>query len=489
MAMSGQFEPLDWGAATPASARPAASSASSVFDTSTARALAGGGRVTVEQTDRVPGMRAVAAPTDAESAWRFQDLDNDTLSRMSPQRLAEVLTDLSPDVSRALWDFLRMCNPGWTVQVFRPGGKTAFPKGQQACDAFITQLGLYYGSFKIPVGYLFIGAFLRGSILGELVLDRRGRRPVDLATPDPASVRFRRVDDLERGAIWQPFQWQGSEQVPLDRATICYIPVDPLPGPPYGRAIVAPALFTALFLLGLLHDLRRVVAQQGYPRIDLVVNLEKLKAMMPKSDDDDDEPDPKKLAAWVKAAVAEVERFYAQLQPESAYVHTDAIEVKRPVGAVDSSSLGAVDGLIKALERMLVRGLKTMPLMMGTTDGVSEANANRQWEIYAAGIKSIQHLVEAMLERLLTLALQVQGIAAVVRFRFAELRAAEEERDARTQKQRQDNAAHAFDRGWISQQEAAQLAVGHDADAPAPRRTTASTPAAPTTQPDPGSDR
>lgn len=486
--MSTNFEPINWPVPWEKPAATAAAPTSSVFDTSTAHALASVGRVTVEQSDRVPGMRAVVQPSDAESTWRFLDLDSDTLSRMSPQRLAEVLADLSPDVSRALWDFLRMCNPGWTVKVFRPGGKVAFPKGQQALDAFIERLAGYYGSFKIPVGYLYIGTFLRGAILGELVLDKTGRRPVDLATPDPASVRFQRMDDPERGGVWQPFQWQGGAKVPLDRPTICYIPVDPLPGPPYGRPIVAPALFTALFLLGLLHDLRRVVAQQGYPRIDLVVNLEKLKEMMPVGEGDED-PDPKQLAAWVKAAVADIERFYAQLQPESAYVHTDVIEVKRPVGAVDSSSLGAVDGLIKALERMLVRGLKTMPLMMGTTDGVSEANANRQWEIYAAGIKSIQHLVEAMLERLFTLALQVQGMAAVVRFRFAELRAAEEERDARTQRLRQENAAHAFDRGWVSQNEAAQLAVGHDADAPAPRRTTTTAPAAPTPQPDPGSDR
>jgi predicted flap endonuclease-1-like 5' DNA nuclease len=37
-----------------------------------------------------------------------------------------------------------------------------------------------------------------------------------------------------------------------------------------------PSLFPALFLLGLLHDVRRVVQQQGYPRLDLEQELQQV---------------------------------------------------------------------------------------------------------------------------------------------------------------------------------------------------------------------
>lgn len=312
---------------------------------------------------------------------------------------------------------------------------------------------------------LFVGAFLRGAFFAELVLDRRGRVPLDLVTPDPVTARFRRVDDPDRGPLWRLCQGQGVHIVDLNRPTIMYVPVDPLPGSPYGRPLAAPALFSSLFLLGLLHDLRRVVAQQGYPRLDLAVSLERLMAAMPA----DLEADSEALKNWVAATISEVQTVFNGLQPDDAYIHTDVVTVNRPVGAVDASSLGGVDGLIKSLERMLTRALKTMPLLMADTAGASEANANRQWEVHAAGIKSLQHLAENLLSRLLTLALQAQGLPATVEFRFAELRAAEMLRDAQTENLQIANARAKYDAGWTSQDEAAEAVTGHAADVPEPR--------------------
>jgi len=161
--------------------------------------------------------------------------------------------------------------------------------------------------------------------------------------------------------------------------------------------------------------------------------------------------------------------MYGRLEPDDAYVHTDVVKVNRPVGAVDASSLGAVDSLIRAVERMAIRGLKTMPLLMGSNEAVSETHANRQWEIHVAGIKAVQHLAEQMIERLLTLALQMQGLRAVVTFRFAELRASEEFRDAQTAAAIIENAKQKYLAGWISQDEAALEVVGHAPDRPTPR--------------------
>ncbi|MCO5181133.1 MAG: hypothetical protein M9896_13920 [Candidatus Promineofilum sp.] len=184
---------------------------------------------------------------------------------------------------------------------------------------------------------------------------------------------------------------------------------------------------------------------------------------------DDSAGDPTKEREWVEEVVAEVAKMYGQLEPDDAYVHTDVVKVNRPVGAVDASSLGAVDSLIRAIERMAIRGLKTMPLLMGSNEAVSETHANRQWEIHVAGIKALQHLAEQLIEHLLTTALQMQGLRAVVEFRFAELRASEQLRDAQTEAMRIENAKGKYLAGWISQEEAAQEVTGHAADRPEPR--------------------
>jgi hypothetical protein len=461
-----------------------------VVPVSVARAVPGG-RVTVAkgETGFLGMAQALIAPADAESDWRLQQLDQRALERVSPARLIELLCDVSPDVSRALWDFLRMCNPGYEVKALRRGTprgeEVVDERGPAALDAFLERLTVLYGSLDVVFARLFIGAFLRGGLFAELVLDAAGRVPVDLATPDPATVRFKRVRDDVRGTVWQLGQTQGFEFVPLERPTVRYIPLDPFPDSPYGRAVAAPTLFSALFLIGMLHDLRRVVQQQGYPRLDLAVVVERIQAAMP----DDLQGDGEALKEWVDAAIAEVQTVFAQLKPDDVFVHTDAVTVGRPVGAASTEHFGAFDGLIDQLVRLVVRGSKSMPLLAGITDGVSEANANRQWEIHVAGIKSVQHLVENLLSPLLTLALEAQGIPARGSLRFAELRAAEEFRDQQTLEKKLANADTAYKLGYYSQEEASLFAVGHPPDQEEPRAAQIAPPPAPEANPEPGADR
>lgn len=278
---------------------------------------------------------AVRAPLTADEVWRTWDLDASTLSRMSPARLLELLADASPEVSRALWDFLRMANPGWEAVALRPSGVRAPETAQAALRGIIARIEAIHTTLDVPIARLYMGAFLRGGLMAEIVLDAAGRQAVDLATPDPASATFRQVKDPVRGVVWQMGQYQGGTWVSLEAPTVRYVPLDPMPGQPTGRAMAAPALFAGVFLLALLHDVRRVVQQQGWPRIDVAVSLEALQAAMPR----DAQGDPEAWRSWVEATIAEVQTAYGDLEPDDAYIHTDVVTVNRPVGAVDASSL------------------------------------------------------------------------------------------------------------------------------------------------------
>lgn len=403
-------------------------------------------------------------PSDYEDEWRLGNFDANTLSKVSPDRLVEILSDLSPEVSRALWDFQLLCNPGYTAKAMRPGGTTEYPTAQKALDAFIQVLNDRHGTIDVLFSRMFMSPFWRGAIATELVLDESGRMPLNIVAVDPHCFRFKKIVDPVLGTVWQLGQWQGGQWVSLDIPTIRYVPIHPAIDSPYGRPMVSPALFTALFLLSMLHDLKRVVQQQGYPRLDISIDLEKLVGEFPEI-----ESDPVKYQTWADDLVNMVTQVYSRLEPDDAYVHTSTVTVNRPVGAVDASSLGAVDALIKANERMATRALKTMPLMMGLDQSTNETDSNRQWEIFAAGTKSIQHYAETALSLQFSQALQCQGIQADVEFRFAELRAAEELRDEQTRTMRNNNAAFEYNQGWISQDEAAEKAVKHKPDQPAPR--------------------
>ncbi|MGE0539737.1 MAG: hypothetical protein AB7R89_06125 [Dehalococcoidia bacterium] len=446
--------------------KPTAGPTRAVASPSPPRVAGMGGRLSVDTQETVFGTpRVIRPPLDAEGRWRLQELDSETLSRIAPADLLPLLSDLSPEISRALWDWLRLANPGWECTALRPGSDDPDPAAQAVLNTLLGRLTEYYGAVDVVLARLNIGAMLRGAFMAELVLDANGREAVDLATPDPATARFEQRIDPVRGQIWQLGQWQGLKGfVPLDRPTIRYIPIDPLPGSPHGRAMAAPALFAALFLIGMLHDLKRVVQQQGYPRYDIAVVMERLKEMMPLNL----EGDPDALKAWIDEVIAEIEKAYAKLQPDDAFIHLDVAEMGRPVGTVDSSSLGAIDGLIEMLERMSVRALKTTPLLMGSTEGTSEANANRQWEAHLQSVKAFQHLSEQLLEYLLGIALQVQGIQARVQWRYAENRASEMHRDALTEAVQIDNAIRKYLYGWATHEESSLAITGHEPAADEP---------------------
>jgi hypothetical protein len=405
------------------------------------------------------GLPVILPPDESADEWRRMDLDASRIKFLPASRLLHILADASPDVSRALWDFLRLTNPGWTVTAYVPGTHEPMPQGQAIVDDFLRRLTKLYGSVDVPVGRLHFGAFLRGALFSELVLDNDGRTPVDLATPDPVTARFRQVIDPVRGRVWALGQLQAGQWVDLStRETIQYIPIDPAPASPYGRPPAAPAIFSSLFLLGLLQDLRRVVAQQGYPRYDLVIVGDALKKLTPPNVLNN----PVEWKNWVETTIREVQDQYNRLEPDSAYIHTDAIQVNKPTGAISAEVMRGIDPLITAIERQLARALKTMPLMMGNIEGQSEANANRQWELQAAGIRQIQHLCEADLSEKCTLLCEAKGVAAEVEWRFAENRRAEAYRDAMTAGLEIDNATKLRLLGIISQDVLAQMTTGEE---------------------------
>lgn len=435
-----------------------------------------GGRLSVDNSYSFFGSpHVILPPQSVTDDWELHRLDDSRMRRMNPIDMIQLLADLSPDVSRALWDFLRLCNPGYTITVLNKKGGTPDAVGQGMVEDFLDKLTDIYGSSDVVIGRMFMSAFIRGAIMAELVLDLDARNMVDIAIPDPASIRFARSEDPVRGVVWQLVQWQNRPNpekfgsiggyIPLTWPTIRYVPIDPFPGIPYGRAIAAPALFSTLFLLGLLHDLRRVVAQQGYPRMDISISMERIKAAMPNKVLND----ATEYKNWVNGTIKEVQDAYSRLKPASTYIHTDVITVNKPVGAVDSSSLGAIDGLIQALERMSTRALKTMPFMMASTQTTTETLANREWEVQTAGIQSIQKLAAKMLQRLFMIGCQAQGHPCYITWEFAELRQTERQRDAQAEAIEIANEQNKYALGVKSLDAVSQALEGHDADQSEPR--------------------
>lgn len=405
--------------------------------------------------NRWSGALAQVAPTSdflgARGAMSMKLFDVGVLERTPLPKVIDQVVDGSPELSRALWDFLRMGVSGYECTVFRPGpGKAPFKRGQELLDNFRESLKWKHGDESVIYRRLFANGYTRGAMIMELVMDERGRMPVDLVAPDPALFCFRMIDDE-----WVLGQYQNGEWVAMDRPTFRHVQLDQRGNRPEGHPPIAGALFPALFLLGMFQDLRRVIANQGYPRLDIKVNTEQLAALLA-SEIFESLEDFDAAAAKLTARIAEQ---INNVGPGEAYIHLDLVEMGAPIGAL-SAELQSIGTVIESLERMAVRGMKTMPLNMSITDAAGESNANRQWEMYTEAVKSIQRPAEILIETEYELALQAMGVIAQVEFRFATIRAAEAFRDAQTERIIIDNAALLQDRGWLTPNEAAQKAVG-----------------------------
>jgi hypothetical protein len=101
--------------------------------------------------------------------------------------------------------------------------------------------------------------------------------------------------------------------------------------------------------------------------------------------------------------------------------------------------------------------------VMGAAEGVSEANANRQWEMYMASINSFQDDLASMMERQYTTALNAQGLQADVEIKFKQVRASEAYRDAQALLTKLTAAEKAENLGYIGQDEGAIETYGHPA--------------------------
>jgi hypothetical protein len=404
-------------------------------------------------------------PTDDPyGEWETLKLDEATFSRISPDKLPELLANISPEVSKALFDWLRFFNPGWTLNAYLPGTQTPHTQAKARLTDLTDQLTDYYGSADVVWNKIGLAMFIRGSAVMEAVLDEAGEQIIDIATPDPVMFRFRRVLDPRRGEIWRLCQFQNGALIDMIWPTVRWVAVDPLPGRPTGRPLMSAAPFIAVFLLVVLHDIRRVIQQQGYPRFDFTVDVEILKELMPREIQEDAE----RRQVWIDGVIDDIMKFYADLEPDDAFIHTNIVKMG-PMAAVDANSLTAVDGLFRALERFAMRSLKTNVLLFSGMEGLSEASANRIWEAYLGGIKSVQHLAENLVSRALKVGLRAEGILADVELRFAENRASERFRDAQAESMEITNENAKYQMGYTDQDEGALRITGHPAVEPQPR--------------------
>ena len=374
----------------------------------------------------------------------------------SAQQLLALLPDISPDVGLAVWNMLRLGSSGFNYTVKDAEGQDDH-KGKSLLDNLVQRINLMQGGLEALIIQWVLSGFLQGAVAGEAALTEGLDDIDDFYAVDPAAIRFNRDDNM-RLVAWHypPVAKTGSPATPvqLNPETFWYIPIDPWIDDPYGRPPAAPVLQEVWFDIALISDLRKVVHNQGWPRIDIRVLEEALIANAPPALKND----PGELREWLNDRLTDVQKAYNDLRPDDSFVHFDSVEINQAAGT--SGKVIDAEAVMRSIERRMIKALKQLPILMASNEGTTETHGTVQWQIFVAGLRSLQKPVEFILSRMFSLALRVQGYQGRVECWFEPIRTTDRLIDAQAEAQEIRNAIGKWQAGWQTWEESAIEATG-----------------------------
>lgn len=368
----------------------------------------------------------------------------------------KIIRDLNPDASMAIWNFLRLSNNGHELECQKPTGSND-KQGLDYINGLAKRVGaLYGGGMDQLINVLNLTGFTQGAICLEVELNEGLNDVVDFHAVDPSTVDFRK--DKETGEVQLVQKQSDGTYKVLNREQVFYLPFDPDIGDPYGRSPILPLLQIVFFQVEVLKDLKAVAHNQGHARLDISVAEAAILENIPQ---EVKMKGAQAIADYAQAFVTSIENRFKQLKADDNFFHSDSVKVEM-VGGTAGKSMDAT-ALINIINQQLVSALKQLPILLGRNEGTTETHGTVQWQIYVAGIESIQRGVKRVIERAYNVALQVQGRQSKARLTFNKLRTTDRFQDAQAEQIETNTWIARVNQGWVDNHEAANEVVGHDA--------------------------
>ncbi|MEH7114557.1 phage minor head protein [Neobacillus niacini] len=407
-------------------------------------------------------IRALPNEKQTVNKWEQQWFWYDGLIKRKEYRTKEVMEnlkiirDLNPDASMAIWNFLRLANSGHELEAVTPNGK-AEKGATELLNELAPRVGrLYGGGLDQLINVLLLTAFTQGAIALEVELNADISDVVDFHAVDPSTLDF--VRNKETGEIeLVQVQWDGQYKV-MNTETVFYYPIDPDISDPHGRSPILPILQIIFFQIQVLKDLQKVIHHQGYDRFDISIIEEAIMENLP---DHIKNSSPEEVQKYVTSYIADVQKQMEDLQPDDDFYHTSSIEIKSVTG--DRSGSMNAQAVIDIINQQVVAALKQLPILLGRNEGSTETHGTVQWQIYVAGIQSIQRALKRVLEKAYNVALQVYGKQLRAKIEFDEIRTSDRQAEANAEKTETETKILQINQGWIDNDEAALSMVGHEA--------------------------
>jgi len=343
------------------------------------------------------------------------------------------LRKVTPDVSMAVWNFLRLSNQGHEMHFYDLRDKNRrLPRVEARWREFAERVGqITNAGLDGVIDQLHASAFLRGAMGIEVEVSPDRMDIVDIHPVVPQTIHWK-LEDREGRKVWIPYQQQSMKQISLEpgKANFFWVPTDPDIDDPRGTLLLTPVLQSIDFQMQILQDLQAVLHHQGWV----------------------------KQREWLKERWDEIVNTFKNLEPDSDYIHFDDIEINMNQGANVGRSLD-VRAITELVDTQTLSGAKQMAIFMNRNQGVTESWGTVQFRIFVSGIASIQRGSKRLVEEVARLWLRVQGMQGIPKFEHNTIDWQSEEQRWTVRLLEQKFYVIAQAMNWISADQAAQEVV------------------------------
>lgn len=387
----------------------------------------------------------------------------------------ELLIEETGDLSQALYNFIRLANVGHEMQFFALGdNKKRLTDIEMEWRDFASRVNaMSNAGLDGLIDQLHYLAFVRGAMACEVEIAPSLDDVVDIYPINPQSITWE-LEDRNGRQVWIPYQYDGffsrgnasrtssasrAGMTSLENANFFWVPTDPKVDDPRGRLLLKPALSSIDFQIQILNDVQQVLHNQGWPREDISIDLEKLMTMIPA----DAKSDSKKQKAWLNDHINWVKDQFDSLNPDDTFVHFSDTTIKLADGAANTGKGLDVRAIMEMVDVQIENSVKTPGTMMQRINSSTETWATVQFRIFVSGIQSIQRGSKRLIESIARLWLRTHGYQGVPVFTHNTIDYTSELQRIQIKNQKAIFWKLSQLMGWVEGDEASQDLFGHDA--------------------------
>ncbi|MSU01942.1 hypothetical protein [Tissierella pigra] len=393
----------------------------------------------------------------------FKSRTGDVLKtlRSIPEEAAaiEYLKRVNPDVSMAVWNFVRLANQGNEMHFYAIDGKTRRTDLEDRWRDFASRINEISNSgLDGLIDQLHYSSFLLGAMGVEVEVTADRKDIYDVYPVKPQTIEWE-LKTIKGKKTWVPFQYSMNKKVYLDKdnANFFWVPADPDIGDPRGTLTMSPVLQAIDFQMQILQDLQAVLHHQGYPRNDITIVLERLMTYCPAHIKND----PKRLQEWLDSQYNNIVNMMQNIAPDSDYVHFDDVTINMNQGANSGRSLD-VRAINELVDVQVLNGLKQLGTFANRSAGKTETWSTVEFLIMTQGIKSCQRGSKRLIEEIARLWLRVNGEQAIAKFKHGVVNWQSEEDKQTVALMKQEFYVIAQLMGWIDADKASQEVMGNE---------------------------